>query len=76
MQQEMVRVRRGESEGMPLLVGNVFKPLLAKLQQAVQEGIADRRVVPDRLASGGLFRARRECPVFPERAHDATGAAL
>ncbi len=39
LQQEMVRVRRGESEAMPLLVRNVFKPLLAKLQQAVHEGI-------------------------------------
>jgi TetR/AcrR family transcriptional regulator len=39
MQQEMVRVRRGESEGMPFLVRNVLKPLLEKLQQAVHEGI-------------------------------------
>jgi len=39
MQQEMVRVRRGESEAMPLLVKNVFKPLLEKMQQAVHEGI-------------------------------------
>jgi TetR/AcrR family transcriptional regulator len=39
MQQEMVRVRRGESEAMPVLVKNVFKPLLGKLQQAVEEGV-------------------------------------
>jgi TetR/AcrR family transcriptional regulator len=39
MQQEMVRVRRGESEAMPVLVKNVFKPLMEKLQQAVHEGI-------------------------------------
>jgi TetR/AcrR family transcriptional regulator len=39
MQQEMVRVRRGESEAMPLLVKNVFKPLMEKLQQAIHEGI-------------------------------------
>jgi TetR/AcrR family transcriptional regulator len=39
MQQEMVRVRRGESEAMPVLVKNVFKPLLEKLQEAVHEGI-------------------------------------
>jgi TetR/AcrR family transcriptional regulator len=39
MQQEMVRVRRGESEAMPLMVKNLFKPLLAKLQQTVHEGI-------------------------------------
>jgi TetR/AcrR family transcriptional regulator len=39
MQQEMVRMRRGESDEMPALVKNVFKPLLGKLQQAVHEGI-------------------------------------
>jgi TetR/AcrR family transcriptional regulator len=39
MQQEMVRVRRGESEAMPVLVRNVFKPLMGKLQEAVQEGV-------------------------------------
>jgi len=39
MQQEMVRMRRGESDEMPALVKNVFKPLLEKLQQAVHEGI-------------------------------------
>jgi TetR/AcrR family transcriptional regulator len=39
MQQEMVRFRRGESESVPLLVKNFFKPLLEKLQEAVQEGI-------------------------------------
>ena len=39
MQQEMVRVRRGESDAMPVLVKNVFKPLLEKLQEAVHEGI-------------------------------------
>ena len=39
MQQEMVRMRRGESEAMPALVKNVFKPLLGKLQEAVHDGI-------------------------------------
>ena len=39
MQQEMVRMRRGESEAMPVLVKNVFKPLMEKLQEAVHEGI-------------------------------------
>lgn len=39
MQQEMVRMRRGESEAMPTMVENVFKPLLGKLQEAIHEGI-------------------------------------
>src|SRR3984957_2258145 len=39
MQQEMIRMRRGESKAMPVLVKNVFKPLLEKLQEAVPEGI-------------------------------------
>jgi hypothetical protein len=32
-------VRRGESEAMPVLVKNIFKPLLEKMQQAVHDGI-------------------------------------
>ena len=39
MQQEMVRIKRGESESMPILVRTVFKPLVQKLQETVQEGI-------------------------------------
>jgi TetR/AcrR family transcriptional regulator len=39
MQQEMVRMRRGESESIPALVENVFKPLLGKLEEAIHEGI-------------------------------------
>jgi TetR/AcrR family transcriptional regulator len=39
MQQEMVRMRRGESESIPALVKNVFKPLLEKLEEAVHQGI-------------------------------------
>jgi TetR/AcrR family transcriptional regulator len=39
MQQEMVRMRRGESEVLPTMVKNVFKPLLGKLQEAVHDGI-------------------------------------
>jgi TetR/AcrR family transcriptional regulator len=39
LQQEMVRLRRGQSESLPLLAKQVFKPLLEKLQQVVHEGI-------------------------------------
>jgi TetR/AcrR family transcriptional regulator len=39
MQQEMVRLRRGQSELVPLLAKQVFKPLLEKLQLVVHEGI-------------------------------------
>src|SRR5271154_4451775 len=39
LQQEMVRFRRGESGDVSLLVKKVFKPLLMKLQETVQEGI-------------------------------------
>src|SRR5580693_5956010 len=39
MQQEMVRMRRGESEALPTMVENVFKPLLGKLEEAVHQGI-------------------------------------
>jgi TetR/AcrR family transcriptional regulator len=39
MQQEMVRMRRGESEAMPTMVEGVFKPLMKKLDEAIHEGI-------------------------------------
>jgi TetR/AcrR family transcriptional regulator len=39
MQQEMVRMRRGESEVLPSMVENVFKPMLGKLKEAVLDGI-------------------------------------
>jgi TetR/AcrR family transcriptional regulator len=39
MQQELVRMRRGESEAMPAMVESVFKPLMGKLQEAIHEGI-------------------------------------
>src|SRR5271155_5688802 len=35
MQQELVRMRRGESESIPAMVENVFKPMLEKLKEAV-----------------------------------------
>jgi TetR/AcrR family transcriptional regulator len=40
MQQEMIRMRRGESEVLPTMVENVFKPLLKRLQEAVRDGVA------------------------------------
>ena len=39
MQQELVRMRRGESEAIPAMVKNVFKPLLGKLEEAVHQGV-------------------------------------
>jgi TetR/AcrR family transcriptional regulator len=39
LQQEMVRFRRGENGAVPHLVKKVFKPLLVRLQETVQEGI-------------------------------------
>jgi TetR/AcrR family transcriptional regulator len=39
MQQEMVRMRRGESKALPTMVENVFKPLLGKLKEAIHDGI-------------------------------------
>jgi TetR/AcrR family transcriptional regulator len=46
LQQEMVRMRMGKSEALPILVKNVFKPLLERLQQAVQEGIKNGELCP------------------------------
>src|SRR5580698_968130 len=46
MQQEMVRMRRGESEALPTMVENVFKPLLGKLEEAVHDGIEAGELCP------------------------------
>lgn len=40
MQQEMVRFRRSDGGSLPLFFQTVFKPLIEKLQQAVNEGIS------------------------------------
>jgi TetR/AcrR family transcriptional regulator len=39
MQQEMVRFQRGDRGSLPLFFRTVFKPLIEKLQEAVDEGI-------------------------------------
>jgi TetR/AcrR family transcriptional regulator len=46
MQQEMVRLRRGQSESVPLLAKQVFTPLLEKLREVVQEGIETGELCP------------------------------
>src|SRR5271155_3007322 len=46
MQQEMVRVRQGKGDGVSVLVEIVFRPLLEKLQAAVQEGVASGELCP------------------------------
>ncbi|MBV8115397.1 MAG: TetR/AcrR family transcriptional regulator [Silvibacterium sp.] len=39
LQQEMVRLRRGEIGSVPILVKKVFKPLLVKFEETIREGI-------------------------------------
>src|SRR5580698_424347 len=46
MQQEMVRMRRGESEVLPSMVENVFRPVLGKLKEAVHDGIKSGELCP------------------------------
>jgi TetR/AcrR family transcriptional regulator len=46
MQQEMVRMRRGEGKVWPSMVENIFKPLLGKLKQAVDDGIQSGELCP------------------------------
>src|SRR6201985_1731038 len=46
MQQEMVRMRRGEGEASPSRVGTVFKPVLGKLKQAVDDGVKAGELCP------------------------------
>ncbi|MGC2403672.1 MAG: TetR/AcrR family transcriptional regulator [Acidobacteriaceae bacterium] len=46
MQHEMARTRLGKGGATPLLVKNLFKPMLEKLQQAVHDGIQSRELCP------------------------------
>ncbi len=46
MQQEMVRMRRGQSEVFPTMLENVFKPVMGKLKEAVHDGIQSGELCP------------------------------
>ena len=46
MQQEMVRLRRGQTDSPPSLVMRVFQPLLGKLEEAIREGIKSGELCP------------------------------
>jgi len=45
MQQEMVRLHRGESNALTPLVETVFKPLMARMQQVLDEGIGSGELI-------------------------------
>lgn len=45
MQQEMVRLHRGEDHALTPLIEKVFKPLTARLQQVIDEGIASGELI-------------------------------
>src|SRR5271166_1886343 len=45
MQQEMMRVHKGETAELPILVKRVFSPLMAMFQSMVREGIASRELI-------------------------------
>ncbi|MGB8261606.1 MAG: TetR/AcrR family transcriptional regulator [Terracidiphilus sp.] len=45
MQQEMVRMHRGESGAMPILIQRVFAPVLTIYQSMVREGIASGELI-------------------------------
>jgi TetR/AcrR family transcriptional regulator len=46
MQHEMARTKLGKGEATPLLVKNLFKPMLEKLQHAVHEGVQSGEMCP------------------------------
>jgi TetR/AcrR family transcriptional regulator len=46
MQQEMIRLHRGEANALSPLVEKVFRPLLEKMQQVLEEGIATGELIP------------------------------
>ena len=46
MQQEMVRLHRGEANALSPLVEKIFRPLTLKMQQVLEEGIASGELIP------------------------------
>ena len=61
MQQEMIRVHKGEASAIPILVKRVFSPVHAMFQSLVREGIASGElIVADRLQISAL----RSEPMF------------
>src|SRR5208337_2258037 len=45
MQQEMMRLHKGETAELPILVKRVFSPLMTMFQSMVREGIASRELI-------------------------------
>ena len=76
MQQEMVRLRRGQSESVPLLAKHVFKPLMEKLQQVVLEGIETGELCPVDWLQVVYCALRRKRFLFSQRAHGAPDTDL
>jgi TetR/AcrR family transcriptional regulator len=46
MQQEMVRLHRGEVHALTPLVERVFRPLMERMRQVLEEGIASGELIP------------------------------
>jgi TetR/AcrR family transcriptional regulator len=46
MQQEMIRLHRGEANALSPLVENVFRPMMERMQQVLEEGIASGELIP------------------------------
>ncbi|MGD0681578.1 MAG: TetR/AcrR family transcriptional regulator [Terracidiphilus sp.] len=45
MQQEMIRLHRGEANALSTLVAKVFRPLMERMQQVLEEGISNGELI-------------------------------
>ncbi len=61
MQQEMIRLHRGEDNALSPLVEKVFRPLMEKMQQVIEEGIATGELIPVESSQIMLCGAGRQC---------------
>ena len=76
MQQEMMRLHKGEEGELPILAKRIFAPLHAMFQSMVREGIASGELIEAEWLQIVLCRAGRECLLFPQRAGVAADHAL
>ncbi len=76
MQQEMIRMHKGESGALPVLVKRVFAPVMTMYQAMVREGIEAGELNRRGLDADPSRDAGRQCLLFSQRADLAHFAAL
>ena len=68
MQQEMIRLHKGEPGAMPVLIKRVFEPVMVMYRSMVREGIASGELIDADWMQMQLAALGANVLYFPERA--------